>query len=164
MVLPSETGPGRDAPELGGKRRDPKAATRRTEHRWSYVALTAPKVVTGKADEQPLTKRKHLESLLGHAKAREAGDARPVLLYFHWPHQDPKHGKRTTDTCTRVLAEEQTARWALFFRPLRIEMEQSDLALAEELGALDGPGFAVLAPDLTVRARFEAPLRAMETL
>ena len=155
--MPGEAGTGRDAPELGGGRREAKSAARRTDHRWTSVALTAPKVVTGKAGEKPITKRAHLEKLLGYDEARETGDRRPVLLYFHWPHGDPVHGKRTTETCTRVLAEEQVARWALFFRPLRIEMEQSDAKLASDLGVGKGPSFVVLAPDLTVRACFEAP-------
>lgn len=157
MVLPGEGGPTRDAPELGGARREPKSAIRRTEHHWTYVALKAPKVVTGIAGERPLTKQRHLEQVLGCEAARASGDRRPVLLYFHWPHADPVHGKRTTDTCTRVLEEEQVARWALFFRPVRIEMEQSDADLAGTLGVGKGPSFVVLAPDLSIRARFEAP-------
>ena len=113
--------------------------------------------MTGEGQTTPVTKRAHLERLLGYAAANENGDRRPVLLYFHWPHQDPTHGKRTTETCDRVLEQETAARWALFFRPLRIEMEQSDADLARELGAGEGPSFAVLAPDMSVRARFDAP-------
>lgn len=113
--------------------------------------------MTGDGRTRPRTKREHLADLLGYAEARKAGDKRPVLLYFHWPHGDPTHGKRTTETCTRVLEQETAARWALFFRPIRIEMEQSEVTLARELGAGDGPSFAVLAPDMSVRARFVAP-------
>lgn len=114
-------------------------------------------MVTGGKAEEALGRATHLRRSLGFDAAKARADRRPVLLYFHWPHKHATHGKRTTEVCNRVLDEEQVARWALFFRPLRIDMETSDIKLATSLGAASGPSFAVLAPDLSVRAHFEAP-------
>ena len=128
---------------------------RYTECTWTHVGLQKPKVVTGTDAAPVVSLVTHIRRELGFVAAGLARDTRPVLLYFHWPHAHEKHGKEVTKICTRVLEDEQVARWSKLFRCVRVEMEKSDLELAKRVGATKGPSLVVLNTDMKVVQRLE---------
>jgi hypothetical protein len=74
-------------------------------------------------------------------------DPRPVLLYFHYPHEsDDKstpEGRISKKQCGSV-DEEKVARWCLFYRCFEVDMGRSDRKTAERLGAGPGTSFSVV--------------------
>lgn len=132
---------------------------RLTHFEWTEVAIGPIRTITptdGEAAE-PMTPKAHIRAALGLRDARPGGDTRPTLVYFHWPHDDPKHGKLTTTLCTRILDDEQAARWGRLFRCIQIDMSRTDAAFAEQIGCKGKPGFAAIDAGLTVRASFVGP-------
>lgn len=132
------------------------AAPRLTFFEWKEVVVTPMKVVTPEhgSTEEPMTAEKHLREVLGMDAAKRKGDERPVLLYFHWPHEHARHGKLTTTLCEQTLDDEVAARWGLLFRLVQIDMGESDAEMAKELGCKGKPGFAALDDSMEVKATF----------
>ncbi len=93
---------------------------------------------------------------LGFDVASQANDERSTLVYFHWPHEHPVHGKTVAALCGRVLDDEQSARWGRLFRCVQVDMSQSDARLVQILGDVDKPTFLVLAKDTSLVARIPA--------
>ena len=117
------------------------------------MRLQAHRVVTGVPGSNVLDEAAHLRRTLGFLEAARARDERPVLVFFHWPHDHARFGKETTRLCDRVLEDETVARWTRLFRTVRVEMEASDAALAARIGADTGPSLAVLDRAMKVVAR-----------
>jgi len=113
----------------------------------------------GKGGEPVRTPLEHVRHALG---LDDAKDARPALVYFHWPHQDPKQGKTTETLCGRVLDDEDSARWGMLFRCVQVDMAKSDEKLVELLGPGDKPSFALVAQDGTIVARIPACQTALK--
>ncbi|MDJ0974373.1 MAG: hypothetical protein QNJ98_07945 [Planctomycetota bacterium] len=132
---------------------------RLTHFEWTEVAIGKIQTITPTDGEavEPLTPEAHISQILGIEAAARRGDKRPTLVYFHWPHDHPKHGKLTTTLCTRILDDEMAARWGKLFRCVQIDMSRTESDLAERIGCKGKPGFAALDRDLKVRAAFVGP-------
>lgn len=107
----------------------------------------------GEVATGPTTEDEHIRKCLGFDEAQQRNDLRPTLIYFHWPHDETPNGKLSTTICTRVLDDEQAARWGKLFRCVQVDMAETEPKYAEKIGAEEGPSFVALDADLTVRAR-----------
>ena len=99
--------------------------------------------VDGAEKKTPETPLEHVRRCLGSVEAEAIGDARPVLVFFHWPHEDPVNGKVVESLCCHALDDEETARWGLLFRCVQVDMSSSDPKYVALIGAKDKPEFAV---------------------
>ncbi len=142
----------------GGATRSAGPAPRLTFFKWTEATIGAFTAVTPKEGEVytgPKNEIEHIQVALGIDKAKAKGDARPTLVYFHWPHDDTPNGKLTTTICTRVLDDEQAARWSKLFRCVQIDMAETKAKYAEMIGAGKGPSFVAINHDLEVKARID---------
>ena len=117
------------------------------------LVLPAFAVPTGETPKEgPITQEDDLRRIL---KVSEF-DIRPVLLYFHYPHEDDEkltpEGKLSKKQCAQ-LVDEQVARWALLFRSYEVDMAKSDRKAAERLGAAAGTSYSVVDGKLAVIAK-----------
>ena len=124
-----------------------------TEAKVLLIRSTTPADGDATATKE-LTPADHIRHSLKMDAAEAAGDKRPTLVYFHWPHQDPVNGKQVETICTKALNCEQTARWGLLFRCVQVDMSSSDPRLVKLLEAGDKPSFVVVDKDAKVVARF----------
>ncbi|MCE9636713.1 MAG: hypothetical protein K8T90_13500 [Planctomycetes bacterium] len=84
-------------------------------------------------------------------------DPRPVLLYFHYAHDEDlkavsSEGRVSKKQCDTVN-EETVARWCLLFRCYEVDMSKSDRASAERLGAGTGTSYSIVRGNLEVIAK-----------
>lgn len=74
-------------------------------------------------------------------------DLKPVLLYFHYPHEDEDKptadGRASKKQCGQLI-EEEFSRWGILFRCYEVDMSASDRAFAEKVGAGTGTSFALV--------------------
>ncbi len=119
-------------------------------------ALRAVTPADGSAPAAAPTPREHVRQSLGMDVAEKAGDQRPTLVYFHWPHEDPVNGKTVDLLCKKVLNSEQVARWGRLYRCVQVDMSSSDPKLTSLLGAGDKPSFVVVDDNALVGARIPA--------
>ncbi|MDJ0521738.1 MAG: hypothetical protein QNJ90_06645 [Planctomycetota bacterium] len=148
-------GIGLPTPSGGRGGRSVGAAPRLTYFKWTEVAIGKIQAVTpkeGEAPRGPVTAEEHLRKLLGFEAAKLSGDKRPLLVYFHYPHDHPKHGKLSTAVCSRTLDDEQAARWSKMFRCVQIDMGATETQYADMIGHKGMPLFVALDPDLKVVA------------
>ena len=132
---------------------------RLTWFQWSEARIGKLRVVTPKEGEDApgiITDAQHVAKALGFDRAETARDVRPVLVYFHWPHDDRTNGKLTTTLCTQVLDDERAARWSKLFRCVQIDMAETELRFAELIGAAGKPAFVALDENLKVVAAIPA--------
>jgi hypothetical protein len=142
----------------GGATRSAGAAPRLTYFKWTEARIGAFQALTPREGEEltgPKTELEHVKRSLGFDEAARRGDTRPTLVYFHWPHDDTPNGKLSTTICTRVLDDEQAARWAKLFRCVQVDMGETKAEYAKLVGAGDGPSFVALDADLKVRASID---------
>jgi hypothetical protein len=134
-----------------------------TEFRWYEAVLKPFAVVTprdGEEAPEPLTPRQQLAKRLGIPDARQLGDQRPTLVYFHWPHDDERNGDLSEKLCRRVLDDEDVARWGLRFRCVQVDMSQADVDMARELGAGSRPSLVIVDDDPEVAVDLGTPKTA----
>lgn len=145
-------GPVTGGPTSGTPRRSVGSAPRITHFEWKEVQIGPVQVITPAPGEkaEPMTPEKHLAKVLEFDQAKSRGDKRPTLVYFHWPHEDPKHGKLSETLCSLALNDEITARWGKLFRCIQVDMGNSEMDLAKQIGATNKPSFAALDADLKV--------------
>jgi hypothetical protein len=103
--------------------------------------------------EKEMTPTDHVRHSLQIDVAEKAGDKRPTLVYFHWPHEDPVNGKLVEKLCTSTLNNEAAARWGKLFRCVQVDMASSDPRLVALLGAGSKPSFVVVNAQAEVVAR-----------
>jgi hypothetical protein len=131
---------------------------RLTFFKWDEVKLGKIQVVTpkeGEPDPGVITPELHIKKALGFNAAARKNDERPVLVYFHYPHDDKAHGKLSTTICSRTLDDETAARWSLLFRCVQIDMGETETEYAELIGSTGKPGFVALDEDLKVVATLD---------
>lgn len=154
-TIPDPTTPG----DGRGGRRVSGSAPRITFFEWTEATIGPFTAVTPRDGETvtgPKTPREHVRAALGFDEAAKRQDDRPTLVYFHWPHDDAQHGKLTTAVCTRVMNDEQSARWGRLFRCVQVDMSATEAKYAEMVGAGKGPSIVALDGDLEVLARIPA--------
>ncbi len=161
-LAPPDTPGGTPAPSMPGAtpgRRASGSAPRLTFFEWREVVIGPLRAVTPKEGEdvRVLTEAEHVLEVLGVPAARLRRDLRPVLVYFHWPHEDPEHGRLSDALCGRLLNDEEVARWGKLFRCVQVDMGQSDARLAALAGAGAEPAFVVLDATGTRVTRIAAP-------
>jgi hypothetical protein len=129
---------------------------RLTWFHWLDAHIGPIRTVTPRPGEDapaPETDEQHIRHALGFADAVLRGDKRPVLVYFHWPHDDPVHGKLVRTVCTHTLDDEQAARWSQLFRCVQIDMAETETKFAGKIGCKGEPAFVALDGKLEVVAR-----------
>lgn len=93
-------------------------------------------------------------------------DPRPVLLYFHYPHEKDDEvtpeGKISKKQCVSIL-DDAVSRWCVLYRCYEIDMSRSDRRTAERLGAGTGTSFSVVNGKLEVVAR-SGPLATVKAV
>ncbi|MCG3135421.1 MAG: hypothetical protein HMLKMBBP_03072 [Planctomycetes bacterium] len=127
-----------------------------SEAKWTKVTVKPQGSVTGMAGTHvPLTEVEYLRSLFGIRDADKA----PVLVYFHYAHEDvkePEGEAEVSAAACKVVNEEFSVRWELLFKCVFIHADKSDEKLMKRLGLGDGTSFAVLEPAaLSVAAKSE---------
>lgn len=152
------TGSSFGTPSIGGGGRGGRtgaAMPRLTYFSWTEATIGKIQAVTpaeGEKPRGPVTAEEHVRKALGFDTAKLSGDTRPVLVYFHYPHDHAKHGKLSTTVCSRTLDDEHAARWSLMFRCVQIDMGTTVTKYADLVGHKGAPAFVALDPDLKVRA------------
>jgi hypothetical protein len=131
---------------------------RMTYFDWYEVRVGPLRAVTPAegSDQGPVTPEQHVRIALGISDAVLAGDTRPTLVYFHWPHEDPVNGKVSDTLCDQVLNDETVARWGTLFRCVQVDMAASDERLVKLLEAGSKPSFVAVDKDAKVLARIPA--------
>jgi hypothetical protein len=111
------------------------------------LVLPAPTAVTGDNGESLSSGEKSADDRLRRLLGVSEMDPRPVLLYFHYPHEEDERlsseGRISKKQCGSV-DEEKVARWCLLYRCYEVDMGRSDRKSAERLGAGPGTSFAVV--------------------
>jgi Skp family chaperone for outer membrane proteins len=122
---------------------------------WYEAKVDPQRAITPKEGEtvKERTPLEHVQACLRMDAAKSAGDKRPTLVYFHFPHEHPVHGKATEDMCSKALDDETAARWGRLFRCVQVDMAASDARLVQLLGAERKPGIVVLDDETQVVAR-----------
>lgn len=153
---------GAGGPTLGGGGgrggRSAPSMPRLTYFEWTEVRIARIQAVTpaeGEEAEEPISDKDHLRSVLGFDTAKSRGDKRPVLVYFHWPHDHKVHGKLSTTVCGRTLDDEMAARWSQLFRCVQVDMGNSLEKYTKMIGDKGAPHFVALNDELEVIAEIE---------
>ena len=76
-------------------------------------------------------------------------DPKPVLLYFHFEHEDGQLGSTSAKQCKK-FDDERVARWSHLYTFVEIDVAKSDPTLLKRFGALDRPSFTVVNQDLEI--------------
>lgn len=148
-------------PSMGGGGRGGRsvgAMPRMTWFQWAEVRIGRIRAVTpaeGEKAAEPISDKDHLKKILGYDTATSRGDKRPVLVYFHWPHEDKVHGKLSTTVCSRTLDDEMAARWSKLFRCVQVDMGESLPKYTKMLGEKGRPLFVALDDELDVVGEIE---------
>jgi len=132
---------------------------RLTFFQWTEACIGKIQAITPKAGEArrgPITAEEHMRKALGFDDAAQKKDTRPVLVYFHYPHDSARWGKLMTSICSRTLDDEQAARWSKMFRCVQLDMGATEKKYAEMIGSRGEPRFVALDQDMKVKA--EIPL------
>ncbi len=148
------------APSMGGGGRGGRTAgpaPRLTYFKWAEVRIGRIQAVTSKDGKspKPISDKDHLKSVLEFDKAKSRGDKRPVLVYFHWPHDHKVHGKLSTTVCARTLDDEQAARWSKLFRCVQVDMGDSLTKYTKMIGDKGSPHFVALDGELNIVGEIE---------
>ena len=129
---------------------------RLTWFEWNEVRIGRIQAITGEDGKaEPVSDKDHLRSVLGFEDAKRRGDTRPVLVYFHWPHEHKVHGKLSTTVCSRTLDDEMAARWSKLFRCVQVDMGESLEKYTKMIGDKGEPHFVALNDELEVVAEVE---------
>jgi hypothetical protein len=129
--------PAAPAPEKDGKANDGKAPEK-----------DAPKAA--EAEKEP-----ELGTVRGLELPR--GLEKPVLVYFHWPHEDGERGRRVVKFCKGPLDDEVFVRVTRLFHCVEVNTRDSEARLVEEAGVRSTPSLVVCRPDGKVVWRSEEP-------
>lgn len=112
---------------------------------------------TGKDGEADKGKEadKEKEKDLGRVRGLELprGTEKPVLVYFHWPHEDGDRGKRIVKFCTGPLDDEAFVRVTPLFCCIEVNTRDSDTKLVDEAGVKSAPSILVCRTDGAVAWR-----------
>ena len=128
-------------------------APRITYFEWDDACIGPIETITPREGEDPVdppTPEEHVKAALGFSSASIRKDDRPTLVYFHWPHEDTKHGKLTTTICTRTMNDEQSARWSKLFRCVQVDMGETEAKFATLAGAGNGPSIVALNAEMKI--------------
>jgi len=128
---------------------------RLTYFTWTEATIGKIQAITPKEGEKtrgPITAEEHVRKALGFDQAARGKDVRPVLVYFHYPHDNPRWGKLMTSICSRTLNDEQAARWSKMFRCVQIDMGATETKYADMIGSKGEPLFVALDEHLKVKA------------
>lgn len=75
---------------------------------------------------------------------------KPVLVYFHWPHEDGDRGKRIVKFCSGPMDDEAFVRMTPLFHCVEVNTRDSESRLVEEAKVASTPALLVCAPDGTI--------------
>jgi hypothetical protein len=80
---------------------------------------------------------------------------KPVLVYFHWPHEDGDKGKRVVKFCSGPLDDESFVRVTSLFHCVEVNTRDSEARLVDEAKVKATPSIMVCRPDATILWRTE---------
>ncbi len=83
------------------------------------------------------------------------GNEKPVLVYFHWPHEDGARGKQVVKFCNGPLDDEVFVRVTSLFHCVEVNTRDSDVKLVEEAKVRTTPSIFVCRPDGAILWRTE---------
>jgi hypothetical protein len=78
------------------------------------------------------------------------GASKPLLVYFHWPHDDGDRGRRIVKFCNGPLDDEAFVRVTPLFHCIEVNTRDSEAKLVEEARVRSTPTMAVCRLDGTV--------------
>ncbi len=116
-------------------------------------AAKAPGKESGKDTAKPAeadgAKEAEKAKDLGRVRGLEipGGAEKPVLVYFHWPHEDGDRGKRIVKFCTGPLDDEAFVRVSSLFHCIEVNTRDSDAKLVEEAEVKSAPTILVCRTD-----------------
>ncbi len=80
---------------------------------------------------------------------------KPVLVYFHWPHEDGERGRRVVKFCSGPLDDEAFVRVTSMFHCVEVNTRDSESSLVEEAKVRATPSLFVCRPDGSIVWRSE---------
>ena len=83
------------------------------------------------------------------------GGEKPILVYFHWPHEDGDRGKRVVKFCGGPLDDEAFVRVTPLFHCIEVNTRDSEEKLVDEAKVRVTPTLALCRPDGSVVWRTE---------
>ena len=131
--------------------------------RWTPILLRL-RTATGAAEPEPEAKpapeakpgtdakAPEKEVSLGTVRGLEIPEGldRPVLVYFHWPHEDGERGRRVQKFCGGPLDDEVFVRLTPLFYCVEVNVRDSEERLVQESGLRGTPSLALCKPDGTI--------------
>ena len=84
-----------------------------------------------------------------------ASNEKPILVFFHWPHEDGVRGKQIQRFCRGPLDDVDFVKVSPLFRCVEINTRDSSPALVEEAHVKGTPTLMVCGPDGTIAWRTE---------
>ena len=83
------------------------------------------------------------------------GNEKPVLVYFHWPHEDGARGKQVVKFCNGPLDDEAFVRVTSLFHCVEVNTRDSDVKLVEEAKVRTTPSILLCRADGAILWRTE---------
>jgi hypothetical protein len=128
---------------------------RRTWIEWFEASLKVQAVVTP-SEGGAATPKPSDDERIRKAFRMSEWDPKPVLLYFHFPHEEKaevakKPGRAALQQCA-ALDDEFIARWCALAHCVEVDMSKSDRKARERFGAGAMPAFALVDQDLNLIA------------
>jgi hypothetical protein len=80
---------------------------------------------------------------------------KPILVYFHWPHEDGAKGKQVLRFCGGPLDDEAFVRVTALFHCVEVNTRDSDAKLVEEAKVRQTPSILLCRPDGAILWRTE---------
>ncbi len=97
---------------------------------------------TAAATTEEKTERRYVRGL-----KYPRGETRPMLVYFHWPHDDGARGKEIVRYCSGPLEDGEFGRISWLFHCVEVNTRDSTARLVEEAGIKSTPTIAVCRAD-----------------
>ena len=128
--------------------------------------LLKVRTATGEAEEAPAPEAKPAAQADKEEKKADVlpvlrglelpkNNEKPVLVYFHWPHEDGARGKQVVKFCSGPLDDEVFVRVTSLFRCVEVNTRDSDGKLVEEAKVRATPSLFVCRPDGAILWRTE---------
>ena len=108
-----------------------------------------------KADEKPAAEKPEEPALVIRGLDLPRDGDKPLLVYFHWPHEDGDKGKRVVKFCGGPLDDEAFVRVTPLFRCIEVNTRDSEERLVDEAKVRMTPTLALCRPDGAVVWRSE---------
>lgn len=107
-----------------------------------------------KTDAKPEGKAEEALPVLRGIEIPEGND-KPILVYFHWPHEDGTRGRQVLKFCGGPLDDEAFVRVTSLFRCIEVNTRDSEAKLVDEAKVRTTPSLLLCRPDGAILWRTE---------